>query len=164
MRKGLEIALSGLIGVGCLGCSGRDYQPQPNQRERYYLEDRCTNPKVIVRDNDPRFFSLRSHYFNLFGYKDGEIDFDDERWIYYPGEEFVLAIGVPQNLQGSRLNLALMNSKKQVLAKKNEIAGEACFKRFSADDFIRRYGEGDFSFGVGYDGKLAGILYFRIED
>lgn len=166
MKRVLEIGLAGLLGWSCVGCSGRDYQ---NNNLEYFQhcevrEQRCLAPKMIFRDNDPRFFSLKSHYFDLFGYKNGEIDFDDERRVYYSGEEFVLSIAVPENLEGSQLNIALLDSRKSILYKRNYVAGEACIRKFSVDGMISRFGQGDFTFIVGYDGKLAGVIPFRIED
>ncbi len=132
---------------------------------RWVIEDPCTNPKIILREADPRFRRLSKRNFIISGYDsvNDNVNYNDIRWIFYAGEEFAVTAYFPENLRNSRLNLVVMSPSDRVIGRRNyDPATEARILKFAVSNCIKIGGEGVYKFAWGFDGKLACIQYVKL--
>lgn len=101
-------------------------EPMPKPQNK--LEDRCINPKFVLRENDPRFECLESEGVRNFilssaNYSEkGEAvpNLLDIRWQYTTSEKMVIFAYFPERFSGSTV-MMIVSGKKDLTSNKESI-------------------------------------------
>jgi len=130
--------------------------------------------KVLVNVDDPRFSSLKPHYFWACSYSDryGKndargINFNDERNIFHRGEKCIILAAVPESLWGSYVNLIASAPNGDTIMEKKELitreeSNSNCI--FDVSYLLDNKGAGIYKVAWGFDGKLACLHYLRFQE
>ena len=142
--------------------------PQPTEKPKHEVLTPCTQPKVMVNQDNPRFRDVRPHYFWVCSMDaQGGFNVNDERWVYQRGEKFAVMCAVPRSLWGSKVNFIAGSPTNKILMARNQISSEendGCGYKFDASSLLNNHGPGDYKFSWGFDGKLVCLQYVRIKE
>ena len=177
----LILPVVGVVAVSAvIGCGGyRDFSSpysQPKQVQRQTQPEKpkhevltpCTQPKVIVNQDNPRFKDVRPHYFWVCSMNaQGGFNVNDERWVYHRGERFAVMCAVPKSLWGSKVNFVMGSPTNEILMARNQMSSkenDSCGYKFDASTILDNFGSGDYRFSWGFDGEIVCLQYVRIKE
>jgi len=139
---------------------------QTQSKTQWVLENNCVNPKVILRGNDPGFSSLTDINFVISRQDErGVADYNDIRWTYYRGETMVVTVIPTPNLRNRKLNFVIgCQTNRNLGCKNKDPVGEAFFQAVNVSKLLDQHGAGDYQVAIGFDGKMACLMYLRVKE